>query len=226
MKAISTYFREDLEAEVKELSTRGCSTVALSEFQDGAVQKPRRLLACYDEVMIADSVGPGKTRIGKKLLEEYAYHQWYQGVILCPAALQKMWQDELMSEGIAATILTQEVLGCESVGLSTILDADLFLIDESHTFRNRFTQRHESLERPLAANRRQGKISEQRKKHILLVAKELPLLVSAMSGGISWLHVVRHISRITVWLSLTCRKRSIFAHTRPFYEGNLFQRDH
>ena len=32
-------------------------------------------LARYDGVMIADSVGLGKTWIGKKLLEDFAYHQ-------------------------------------------------------------------------------------------------------------------------------------------------------
>ena len=34
-----------------------------------------RILARYDGVLIADSVGLGKTWIGEKLLEDFAYHR-------------------------------------------------------------------------------------------------------------------------------------------------------
>jgi phosphatidylserine/phosphatidylglycerophosphate/cardiolipin synthase-like enzyme len=68
MKAIFEYFREDLDNEAESAaSTR--SAVELSEFQEDAVKKARKILASYDGVMIADSVGLGKTWIGKKLLE-------------------------------------------------------------------------------------------------------------------------------------------------------------
>jgi len=40
-----------------------------------AVKKARTILARYDGVIVADSVGLGKTWIGKKLLEDFAYHQ-------------------------------------------------------------------------------------------------------------------------------------------------------
>jgi SNF2 family DNA or RNA helicase len=170
MKAIYEYFRDDLEAEDAEAAEKGRSAVELSEFQEDAVKKARRLLASYDGVMIADSVGLGKTWIGKKLLEDYAYHLRYHAIVICPAALQKMWTEELISAGIAATIVTQEVLGREGYDISSLLTADVFLIDESHNFRNRTTQRYETLERILAANNRRGKNSEQRKKIILLTA--------------------------------------------------------
>jgi phosphatidylserine/phosphatidylglycerophosphate/cardiolipin synthase-like enzyme len=106
MKAIYEYFREDLEAEETEASGKGRSAVELSEFQDDAVKKARRLLARYDGVLIADSVGLGKTWIGKKLLEDYAYHQRYWAIVVCPASLQKMWHDELLGAGIATSIIT------------------------------------------------------------------------------------------------------------------------
>ncbi len=167
LKALYEYFRDDLDEE--DLNV-GRSVVELSEFQDDAVKKARRLLTRYDGVMIADSVGLGKTWIGKKLLEDYAYHKRYAAVVVCPAALQKMWHDELRSAGIAATIVTQEVLGREGYDLREVQSADVFLVDESHNFRNRNTQRYENLERMLAANNRRGTISEQRKKLILLTA--------------------------------------------------------
>jgi SNF2 family DNA or RNA helicase len=169
MKAIFEYFRDDLDtAEDEAASTR--SAVELSEFQEDAVKKARKILARYDGVMIADSVGLGKTWIGKKLLEDYAYHQRYKALVICPAALQKMWRDELLSAGVAARIVTQESLGRDEFDSSDVLDTDILLVDESHNFRNRNAQRYESLERILAANQRQGKVSGERKKLILLTA--------------------------------------------------------
>jgi superfamily II DNA or RNA helicase len=169
MKAIFEYFRDDLETEaVSSASTR--SAVELSEFQEDAVKKARKILASYDGVMIADSVGLGKTWIGKKLLEDYAYHQRYKALVICPASLQKMWHDELVNAGIAAHIITQELLGRDEFDISDVQDADILLVDESHNFRNRNAQRYENLERILAANNRRGKISGERKKLILLTA--------------------------------------------------------
>ena len=169
MKAIFEYFRDDLENGA-DTATRVRSAVELSEFQEDAVKKARKILASYDGVMIADSVGLGKTWIGKKLLEDYAYHQRYKAIVICPAALQKMWRDELLSAGIAAHIITQEALGRDEFDSSDLQDADIVLVDESHNFRNRNAQRYENLERILAANNRRGKVSGERKKLILLTA--------------------------------------------------------
>src|SRR2546421_1484320 len=169
MKVIFEYFRDDLDtAEDGAASTR--SVVELSEFQEDAVKKARKILARYDGVMIADSVGLGKTWIGKKLLEDFAYHQRYKALVICPAALQKMWRDELLGAGIATHIVTQESLGRDEFDSSNVLDADILLVDESHNFRNRNAQRYENLERILAANSRRGKVSGERKKLILLTA--------------------------------------------------------
>jgi superfamily II DNA or RNA helicase len=169
MKAIFEYFRDDLDhGQDGAASTR--SVVELSEFQEDAVKKARKILARYDGVMVADSVGLGKTWIGKKLLEDFAYHQRYKALVICPAALQKMWQDELFGAGIAARIVTQESLGRDEFDASDVLDSDLVLVDESHNFRNRNAQRYETLERILAANNRRGRVSGERKKLILLTA--------------------------------------------------------
>ena len=168
IKAIFEYFRDELSADTDSSATR--SAVELSEFQEDAVKKARKILERYDGVMIADSVGLGKTWIGKKLLEDYAYHRRYKAVVICPAALQKMWRDELLNATISAQIVTQEVLGRDDYDIHEVADADILLIDESHNFRNHNTQRYENLERILAANQRRGKISGTRKKIILLSA--------------------------------------------------------
>jgi len=92
MKALFEYFRDDLGAELPSVVR---SAVELTEFQEDAVKKARKILARYDGVLVGDSVGLGKTWIGKKLLEDYAYHQRQKALVVCPASLRKMWTDEL-----------------------------------------------------------------------------------------------------------------------------------
>jgi superfamily II DNA or RNA helicase len=168
LKAIYTYFRDDLDV-TEAPGVR--SAVELSEFQDDAVKKARKILAKYDGVLIGDSVGMGKTWIGKKLLEDYAYHQRMKALVVCPASLREMWTRELASATIAAQVLSQEVLGRTDghIDLSQYTDADVILIDESHNFRSRGAQRYQNLEALIGANRGRGRAGG-RTKVILLTA--------------------------------------------------------
>ena len=166
MKALFEYFKDDLGTAEAEL---GKSAVELSEFQEDAVKKARRILARYDGVLIGDSVGLGKTWIGKKLLEDYAYHMRQKALVICPASLRQMWTGELRDATIAGAIVTQEELGQAGFDPDQAGDADVILIDESHNFRNRTTQRYENLERIISANGRRGR-DGSRKKLIMLTA--------------------------------------------------------
>ena len=141
----------------------------LAEFQEDAVRKARRILAQYDGVIVADSVGLGKTWIGKKLLEDYAYHQRQKALVICPASLRPMWENELRSAAIAAYVITQERLGTDDFDMHQVADADVILVDEAHNFRNKRAKRYLQLETILAANGRRGR-SGGRKKLILLTA--------------------------------------------------------
>ena len=100
------------------------------------MKKARRILARYDGVLIADSVGLGKTWIGKKLLEDFAYHRRQKALVVCSASLRAMWKEELGSATIAATILGSEELGRASFDAKHYADFDVILIDESHNFRD------------------------------------------------------------------------------------------
>jgi len=119
--------------------------------------------------LIADSVGLGKTWIGKKLLEDYAYHMRQKALVVCPASLRPMWKRELSEATISAEILSQEELGREEFEGSNFADVDVVLVDESHNFRNRNAQRFGNLERLLGANGGRGR-DGMRKKVILLTA--------------------------------------------------------
>ncbi len=166
MKALFEYFKDDLGTDAPAPIK---SAVELSEFQEDAVKKARRILARYDGVLIGDSVGLGKTWIGKKLLEDYAYHMRQKALVVCPASLRQMWTAELKDATIAATILSQEEMGQANFDASHVADADVILIDESHNFRNRSTQRYEMLERVISANGGRGR-DGSRKKLIMLTA--------------------------------------------------------
>lgn len=133
------------------------------------MKKARKILSRYDGVMIADSVGLGKTWIGKKLLEDFAYHLRQKALVVCPASLRDMWERELADATIPAAVLSQEELGREEFDPAPWADIDIVLIDESHNFRNPTAQRYANLERFLGANGGRGK-SGSRKKVILLTA--------------------------------------------------------
>ena len=166
LKALFEYFKDDLESDMPT-STR--SVIELSEFQEDAVKKARKILARYDGVLIGDSVGLGKTWIGKKLLEDYAYHLRQKALVICPASLRQMWINELQDATISAAIISQEALGQADFDTQHNADADVVLIDESHNFRNSNTQRYENLERILSGNGRRSK-DLGRKKLIMLTA--------------------------------------------------------
>src|SRR6266478_5386154 len=168
MKAIFEYFRDDLE-NGSDTATRVRSAVELSEFQDDAVKKARRILARYDGVLIADSVGLGKTWIGKKLLEDFAYHRRQKAVVVCPASLRQMWQRELAGATIAAQVIGMEELGRDTFDASPYGDADVLLIDESHNFRNDKANRYLALDTMIQLNGGRGRDGEH-KKVILISA--------------------------------------------------------
>lgn len=165
-KALYEYFKEELGEDAPEL---GRSAVDLAEFQEDAVKKARRILARYDGVLIADSVGLGKTWIGKKLLEDFAYHRRQKAVVVCPASLREMWQRELSSATIAAQIVGMEELGRETFDASPHGDADVILLDESHNFRNDKANRYLALDTMIQLNGGRGRDGEH-KKVILISA--------------------------------------------------------
>lgn len=166
IKALFEYFKEELGADSHEL---GRSAVELAEFQEDSVRKARRILARYDGVLVADSVGLGKTWIGKKLLEDYAYHRRQKALVVCSASLRPMWLKELSSATIAARIVGIEELGRQEFDPSDLGDADVILIDESHNFRNDKANRYLALDTIIQMNGGRGRDGE-RKKVILLSA--------------------------------------------------------
>lgn len=166
LKALYEYFKDEIGAGD---AGRARPAVELTEFQEDAVRKARTILDRYDGVLVADSVGLGKTWIGKRLLDDLAYHERGKAVVVCPASIREMWERELRDVGIAAKVLTHEEMGREEFDARPWSDADVVLVDESHNFRNPDTGRYEALWNLLAGNDGRGRAG-RRKKVILLTA--------------------------------------------------------
>jgi len=113
-------------------------------------------------------VGLGKTWIGKKLLEDYAYHQRQKALVVCRRRCAKMWSDELSAATIATIILSQEELGQGSFDPVPYSDSDVILVDESHNFRTGDAE-IENLERRFISGHggrgKQGKPQEDHPPH-------------------------------------------------------------
>lgn len=92
-----------------------------------------------------------------ELLEDYAYHQRQKAMVICPASLKPMWENELRSATISAYVVTQARLAVEDFDLREVADVDVMLVDEAHNFRNRRAKRYCQLENILAANGRRGR---------------------------------------------------------------------
>lgn len=149
IKTLYEYFKDDLDKERAVDPAR--SVVELAAFQNEAFQKAQRILRRYHGVMIADSVGLGKTYIGKKILELFAYYQRRRALIVCPAQLRDLWQRQIDESRIPATIVGMEELGRQDFPVARYADVEFVLVDESHNFRNPQTQRYQNLSRIIAS---------------------------------------------------------------------------
>ncbi|WP_245971538.1 helicase-related protein [Calidithermus terrae] len=161
LKSLYEYFKDELTVDLEKGRDIGKSLVDLADFQQKAFERALRILEKYDGVFIADSVGLGKTWIGKKLLEHFGYFQRKKCLVIAPAQLREMWQKELLSIQVAAEVVTMESMGRSDFDPTAYFDVEVVLVDESHNFRNS-NQRYAALSRIMNAG--------QRKKAVLLTA--------------------------------------------------------
>lgn len=129
------------------------SNIELTEFQEDAVKRVFSRLNKYGAVIIADSVGLGKTYIALKVLEEFGYYRRKRYLVICPAQLKEtMWLPELKDKILSENILSQENLASDEfidkVNRTTgghLEDIELIIVDESHNLRNPLSNRWENL---------------------------------------------------------------------------------
>jgi hypothetical protein len=145
-------YKDELELE----RTPG-GTIHLTRFQSDGLDRARRILDKYNGVLIADSVGLGKTFLAGELLRDTIERERKRALLIAPAALR----DGTWARFKDRFQLGVEVKSFEQVAddkqLGGMLDAlnspidqySLIIIDEAHAFRNPDTRRAAALRRLL-----------------------------------------------------------------------------
>ncbi|HCC69362.1 MAG TPA: hypothetical protein DEP99_05695, partial [Nitrospiraceae bacterium] len=172
IKSLYELQKEDILFEYDTPSALPSSEVDLANFQDDAVKRIYSRLKTYNGVLIADSVGLGKTWIAKKVIEDFGFYRRRRFVVICPASVDEpLWRPALKDIGVSENIIHQEELGKEEFDFNELEkklnfkleDIALVVVDESHNFRNPFSNRYENLFTLIE------KASEQQRPKILLL---------------------------------------------------------
>ena len=153
IKALYELQKEDIKPKDTHIPTLlPESKVELTEFQQDAVDRIFSRLKKYHAVLIADSVGLGKTWIAKKIIEEFGFYRRKSFLIICPAQLREgLWKPEIKAIDLPENILSQEELATEdflekakkAVG-GKLDQTELVVVDESHNLRNPLSNRWEN----------------------------------------------------------------------------------
>ena len=151
IKVLYELQKQDIRKGEEKAKALPESRVELTEFQEDAIQRIFSRLQKYRCVLIADSVGTGKTWIAKKVIEEFGFYRRKRFLVICPAQLRGMWRKETKNLILTESILSQEELASqdflrkvrETIG-GDLQDIELIVVDESHNLRNPLSNRHEN----------------------------------------------------------------------------------
>ncbi len=159
IKALYELFKEDTGIE------EGTNTVLeLASFQQQGYERAVRLLERHQAVIVADSVGLGKTYIALRLIEHYLTKERRtryvpRALIVCPAQLRNLvWQKKLDEFGIKADVVSQEEISRKDFKLRDYNKHDIVVVDESHNFRNSATNRYLNLQRLISSGKRNKRV--------------------------------------------------------------------
>lgn len=164
MKSLYYLVKDRLEeTEEKEVLWDDEITSKLADFQKVAVRQSIQMIKDYGGAFISDVVGVGKSYIGAAVLKHFERTQSARGLIVCPKALEKMWEGYNERYQLNARVLSMSMLKeAEEAGRNLLLedirfrDRDFVLVDESHNFRHHTTQRYKVLQAFLGASARRS----------------------------------------------------------------------
>ena len=151
---IKTLFEFQKEEILQDEIEREDTQINLAEFQEDAVRRIMTRLRKYGGVIVADSVGLGKTYIALKVIENFHLeNRKNRTLIVCPAQIRELvWKKELKDKVLPEYIVSQEEIASDdymrrvkrAVG-SKLDEIELVVVDESHNFRNPLSKRWEHL---------------------------------------------------------------------------------
>jgi len=177
IKTLYEYQKDDVDAifNAQDGENLTDTKVDLSNFQEDAVQRAFTRFKKYGGVLVADSVGLGKTWIAKRIIEHFGFGRREKFLVVCPASLKKMWSDELKDIILPEYIVSHEEFALEdykerikkSLGVREIPHIPLIVIDESHNFRNPLANKWEHLYTFIEELR--GKGDNEKEPYVLLL---------------------------------------------------------
>lgn len=142
MKIVYEALRDKLEQRLSEKDRQPSPSIALTDFQHDGYKVAKEILENYGGVLIADSVGLGKTYLTLKLLDDYAYRERQTALIICPAAvIDTVWRPRLQEHAIPHKIISMETLSRKDFPIKHARSFQIVVVDESHNFRNPQTNR-------------------------------------------------------------------------------------
>jgi superfamily II DNA or RNA helicase len=126
-------------------------SAVLTEFQKDAVRGAVRMIREYGGCFVADVVGLGKSYIGAAIVKHFERVERARPLIICPAALQEMWEHYNEVYSLNARVLPMSLLRENEennflIDSEKYRDRDFVLVDESHNFRNPDSQRYHVLQ--------------------------------------------------------------------------------
>lgn len=153
LRALWERYCDELEEEEEQTGR-----ISLTRFQTDGVFRARRILEKYNGVLIADSVGLGKSFIAGELFMEVIERRRQRALLIAPAQLRDgMWTQFKARYQAGIEVVSYQQLaedaqlgeGDHSALSSDIDDYSLIVIDEAHAFRNPDTKRARALRRLL-----------------------------------------------------------------------------
>jgi superfamily II DNA/RNA helicase len=162
MKTLYTLVKDRLEeGEGVESLWDDEITGDLADFQKVAVYQAIQKIRDNGGCFVADVVGLGKSYIGAAILKHFERTEHARPLIICPKALEDMWEGYNETYHLNARVLSMSLLKeTDEAGVNGLLqdvryrDRNVVLVDESHNFRHHTTQRYEVLHTFLSTGRK------------------------------------------------------------------------
>jgi len=156
LRALWERYGAELDEEAEETGR-----IRLTRFQTDGVFRAKRILERYNGVLIADSVGLGKSFVAAELFTEVIERNRQRAVLIAPAQLRDgMWSQFKKRYQSGVEVVSYEQMADDAqlgegeggAVSSDVDDYSLVVIDEAHAFRNPDTKRARALRRLLRAD--------------------------------------------------------------------------
>ena len=142
LKTLYECFYNEMEME-KEIDSKNKFS-SLTNFQKHGVLRAKRILKEYNGVLIADTVGLGKTFIAGALMQDYLERR-HKVLLVVPASMRTIWKNFLRKQHISEIVpISYEEFARDYNAESLQHEQELYqlvVIDEAHNYRNPDTEK-------------------------------------------------------------------------------------